>query len=157
MSYQKIIIVGNLGQDPEVKYLDTGVCVANFSVATSESYKDRNGDRVTQTEWFRCVAWRKTAEVAEKYIHKGSKVLLELKKKDEKYTDKQTQQERTITKFQVLSLQMLDPKPQAQGESYQEPIDSVGTTGQPVTEQPPQQNQDAPFPGADNGPDDLPF
>ena len=60
MSYQKIIIVGNLGKDPEVKYLDgSGTCVAGFSVATSESYTStRSGERVTTTEWWRCVAWK---------------------------------------------------------------------------------------------------
>ena len=69
----KVILVGNLGKDPEVKYLDSGVAVANFSLATTENYKNKEGDRVSQTEWHNVVLWRGLAEVAEKYLKKGSK------------------------------------------------------------------------------------
>ena len=85
----KVILVGNLGQDPEVKYLDSGVAVANFSLATSESYKNKEGERVNQTEWHNIVLWRGLAEVAEKWLKKGSSVYIEGKIKTRKWEDKE--------------------------------------------------------------------
>jgi single-strand DNA-binding protein len=74
----KVILVGNLGKDPEVRHLESGVPVASFSVATSESYNDRNsGEKKTVTEWHNIVLWRGLAEVAEKYLHKGDQVYIE--------------------------------------------------------------------------------
>ena len=67
----KVILIGNLGKDPEVRYLDSGVAVANFSLATTESYRNKEGERVSQTEWHNIVLWRGLAEVAEKYLKKG--------------------------------------------------------------------------------------
>ena len=64
----KVILIGNLGKDPEVKYLDNGVAVANLSLATSENYKNKDGEKDTQTEWHDIVFWRGLAEVAEKYL-----------------------------------------------------------------------------------------
>ena len=68
----KVILVGNLGKDPEVRYLDSGIAVANISIATTENYKNKNGDRVSQTEWHDVVLWRGLAEVAEKYLNSGN-------------------------------------------------------------------------------------
>ena len=74
----KVILVGNLGKDPEVRHLENGTPVASFSLATSESYKDRTtGERKTNTEWHNVVLWRGLAEVAEKYLHKGDQVYIE--------------------------------------------------------------------------------
>lgn len=74
----KVILVGRLGKDPEVRHLESGAAVANFPVATSETYKDRNtGERKEQTEWHNVVLWRGLAEVAEKYLHKGDQVYIE--------------------------------------------------------------------------------
>lgn len=74
----KVIIVGNLGKDPEVRHLESGVAVANFPVATSETYRDRtSGERREQTEWHNVVLWRGLADVAEKYLHKGDMVYIE--------------------------------------------------------------------------------
>ena len=84
----KVILVGNLGRDPEVKYLDSGVAVANFSLATTENYKNKQGERVSQTEWHNIVLWRGLAEVAEKYLKKGSSVYIEGKIKNRKWEDK---------------------------------------------------------------------
>tara|TARA_B100001250_G_C19566758_1_gene685857 strand:+ start:158 stop:556 length:399 start_codon:yes stop_codon:yes gene_type:complete len=84
----KVILVGNLGKDPEVKYLDNGVAVANFSLATTESYKNKEGERVSQTEWHNIVLWRGLAEVAEKYLKKGASVYVEGKIKTRKWEDK---------------------------------------------------------------------
>jgi len=84
----KVILVGNLGKDPEVKYLDSGVAVANFSLATTENYKNKEGERVSQTEWHNIVLWRGLAEVAEKWLKKGSSVYIEGKIKTRKWEDK---------------------------------------------------------------------
>ncbi len=74
----KVILVGNLGKDPEVRHLESGVAVASFSMATSESYNDKtSGERKTITEWHNVVLWRGLAEVAEKYLHKGDQVYIE--------------------------------------------------------------------------------
>ena len=81
----KVILIGNLGKDPEVKYLDSGVAVANFSLATTESYKNKEGERVSQTEWHNVVLWRGLAEVAEKWLKKGSSVYIEGKIRNRKY------------------------------------------------------------------------
>jgi len=78
MSVNKVILVGNLGKDPEVKHLESGATVAAFSLATSESYKDRNsGEKKTVTEWHNIVLWRGLAEVAEEYLSKGDQVYIE--------------------------------------------------------------------------------
>ena len=74
----KVILVGNLGRDPEIRTLESGVKVARFSIATTESYNDRNtGQRVDQTEWHNVVLWRGLAEIAEKYLRKGNQVYIE--------------------------------------------------------------------------------
>jgi len=84
----KVILVGNLGKDPEVKYLDNGVAVANLSLATTENYKNKEGEKVSQTEWHNIVLWRGLAEVAEKYLKKGASVYIEGKIKTRKWEDK---------------------------------------------------------------------
>jgi single-strand DNA-binding protein len=96
----KVILIGNLGKDPEVRYLDNGVAVANLSLATSENYKNKQGERVTQTEWHDVVLWRGLAEVAEKYLKKGSSVYVEGKLRTNKWVDKD---EITRYKTEVLA------------------------------------------------------
>jgi len=85
----KVILIGNLGKDPEVRYLDNGVAVANFSLATTENYKNKEGERVSQTEWHNIVLWRGLAEVAEKYLKKGASIYIEGKIKNKKWEDKE--------------------------------------------------------------------
>jgi single-strand DNA-binding protein len=85
----KVMLVGNVGKDPEVSVLEGNIKVAKFSLATSESYKDQQGQTHTQTEWHSIVLWRALAEVAEKYITKGSLIYLEGKNKTRSYDDKQ--------------------------------------------------------------------
>lgn len=85
----KVILVGNLGKDPEVRSLESGAKVATFSIATTESYKDRNtNERVDKTEWHNIVLWRGLAEVAERYLRKGSQVYIEGKLQTRSYDDK---------------------------------------------------------------------
>ena len=96
----KVILIGNLGKDPEVRYLDSGVAVANLSLATSENYKNKDGERITQTEWHDVVLWRGLAEVAEKYLKKGSSVYVEGKLRTNKWVDKD---ENTRYKTEILA------------------------------------------------------
>ena len=85
----KVILVGNLGKNPEVRYLDSGIAVANFSLATTENYKNKEGERVSQTEWHNIVFWRGLAEVAEKYFKKGDSIYVEGKIRTRKWEDKE--------------------------------------------------------------------
>ena len=85
----KVILLGNLGKDPEVKRLETGKSVANFSLATSEVYKNKEGEKVTKTEWHNIVLWSPLAEIAESYLKKGSQLYLEGKISNRSYEDKE--------------------------------------------------------------------
>lgn len=106
----KVILVGNLGKDPEVRYLDSGVAVANFSLATTENYKNKEGERVSQTEWHNIVLWRGLAEVAEKYLKKGSSVYIEGKIRTRKWEDKEGNN-RYSTEILGDNMTMLGSKP----------------------------------------------
>ncbi len=85
----KVILIGNLGKDPEVRYMEGGVAVANFTLATNESYKDKAGNKVDQTEWHNIVVWRGLAEIAEKFLKKGMQVYIEGKLRSRNWTDKE--------------------------------------------------------------------
>ncbi len=87
----KVILVGNLGKDPEVRHLEGGVAVAKFTLATSESYKDKTGQRIDQTEWHNIVVWRGLADVAEKYLKKGMTIYVEGKLRTRSWDDKEGQ------------------------------------------------------------------
>ena len=84
----KVILLGNLGKDPEVRRLDDGRGVANFSLATSETYKNKSGEKVTNTEWHNIVLWSPLADIAENYLKKGSQVYIEGKIANRSYEDK---------------------------------------------------------------------
>lgn len=88
-SLNKVLLIGNLGKDPEVRYMPNGDAVANFSIATTESYKDRNGDKQDKTEWHNITMYRKLAEIAGQYLKKGSQVYLEGKIQTRKWQDKE--------------------------------------------------------------------
>ena len=85
----KVILLGNLGKDPEIKRLDNGRVVANFSLATGEVYKNKDGDKITNTEWHNIVLWSPLAEIAENYLKKGSQVYIEGKISNRSYEDKE--------------------------------------------------------------------
>lgn len=85
----KVILLGNLGKDPEVRHLENGRAVANFSIATSETYKNKQGEKVTNTEWHNVVLWTPLAEIAEKYLKKGNQVYIEGKLTSRSYEDKE--------------------------------------------------------------------
>jgi single-strand DNA-binding protein len=120
----KVILVGNLGKNPEVKYLDSGVAVANFSLATTENYKNKEGERVSQTEWHNIVLWRGLAEVAEKWLKKGSSVYIEGKIKTRKWEDKDGNT-RYNTEILADNMTMLGGKSNADATS---PVSSESTT-----------------------------
>jgi single-strand DNA-binding protein len=84
----KVMLIGNLGKDPDVQYLESNVAVAKFSLATTETFKDKNGKLSSQTEWHTIVLWRGLAELAEKYLHKGSLVYVEGRLKSRTWDDK---------------------------------------------------------------------
>jgi len=88
MSVNKVILIGNVGKDPEVRYLENNVAVAKFSLATTESYKKSTGEVVKNTEWHNIVLWRGLAQVAEKYVKKGSQLYIEGRIKSRSYDDK---------------------------------------------------------------------
>jgi single-strand DNA-binding protein len=85
MSVNKVILVGNVGRDPETKHLDKGVAVSNFSLATTETYIAKTGEKISNTEWHNIVAWRGLAEVVEKYVKKGSQLYIEGRLKTRNY------------------------------------------------------------------------
>ena len=108
MGINKVILIGNVGKDPEVRKLDSGVSVANFSLATSETYK-KDGEKITNTEWHNIVLWRGLAEVAEKYVKKGDPLYIEGKIRSRSYDDKEGNK-RYITEIFGDSMEMLGRK-----------------------------------------------
>ena len=103
----KVILIGNLGRDPEVRYLPSGDAVANFSIATSENWKDRNGQRQERTEWHNISMFGRLAEIAGQYLKKGSKVYIEGRIQSRKYTGKDGI-ERTAYDIVASEMKMLD-------------------------------------------------
>jgi single-strand DNA-binding protein len=105
----KVQLIGNLGQNPEVKELNGGKKVAKFSLATNETYRNKAGEKVTDTQWHNLVAWGKNADIIEKYLKKGSEVAIEGKLLNRNYTDKEGVK-RYVTEIQVSDLLMLGGK-----------------------------------------------
>ena len=108
----KVQLIGNLGNAPEVKTTESGKKLARFSVATNESYRNAQGEKVTETTWHNLVAWGKVAEIAEKYLNKGSEIAIEGKLINRSYTDKDGNK-KYITEVQVNELLMLGSKTEA--------------------------------------------
>jgi len=102
----KVILIGRLGKDPELRTLESGASVANFSLATNEKYKDRNGEYQERTEWHNCTAWGKRAEVIEKYVQKGQHLIVEGKINTDKWTDSDGN-ERRSTKIVVTNFEFI--------------------------------------------------
>lgn len=147
MAVNKVILVGNVGKDPEIRHLDSGIAVASFSLATSESYKAKNGERVTTTEWHNIVLWRGLAEVAEKYVKKGSKLYLEGKITSRQYEkDGQT---KYFTEIVANNMVMLDSKNQG-GDAENQNQTTAAAPATNLTKVEPEV-EDA------GGDDDLPF
>ena len=189
MSLNKAMLIGNVGRDPEVRYLDGkdgNAKVATFTLATTERYRDRNGETRENTEWHNIVAWRNTADVVEKFVKKGTQVYIEGRIRTRSWDD-QTGNKRYTTEIIVDNLQLLGKKSdnpgaqtgtyQQQGQTYQQPAQGYQQPGyasmaqQPAYAQPaqpsfqPQQPQAYAQPQSaqpvniiNDGPeDDLPF
>ena len=107
----KVILIGNLGRDPEVRYTPSGLAIANVTIATSESWKDKqSGEMQERTEWHRIVFYQRLAEIAGEYLRKGSKVYIEGRLQTRKWQDKNTGQDRYTTEIIADNMQMLDSK-----------------------------------------------
>ncbi|MBN8824777.1 MULTISPECIES: single-stranded DNA-binding protein [unclassified Spirosoma] len=172
-SLNKMIIIGNLGADPEVRYLDGGAVVATFNVATTEKFTNRNGEKVEQTEWFRIELWNEQAKVAEKYLKKGNSVYVEGRLRTEAWTDKEGK-ERTSLRVRANTMQLLGspnsdrpdevpyeaPRQQAapaQSTNAPRPQAAPAPRQQP-TGTPDRRREPEPVPFESNsGDDDLPF
>jgi single-strand DNA-binding protein len=114
----KIMLIGNLGRDPELNVTAEGTPVTKFSLAVSRNYTTKSGERKEETEWFNIVAWEKLAETCERYLHKGSKVYIEGRLTQRKYTDREGVQ-RTAVDVIASAMEMLTPKSASGGsESY---------------------------------------
>jgi single-strand DNA-binding protein len=100
MSVNKVILVGRLGRDPETRYTGSGQAVANFSLATDESYKDKSGERQKHTEWHKIVVWGKQAEIAQQYLKKGSLIFVEGRIRSREWQDKEGQKR---TSFEIVA------------------------------------------------------
>jgi len=107
MSVNKVILVGRLGRDPETRYTSGGQAVANFTLATDETYKDRSGERQKRTEWHRIVLWGKLAEIAQQYLKKGMLVYIEGRIQTRQWEDKRDGQKRTTTEIVANVMRML--------------------------------------------------
>ena len=113
MTVNKVILIGNLGKDPETRYMTSGEVVSNVSLATTESWKNKNGERQERTEWHNLVFYRRLAEIAGEYLKKGAKVYIEGKIATRKWQDKETGQDRYTTEIIVSDMQMLGGKQEA--------------------------------------------
>lgn len=153
----KVILLGNLGSDPEVRHLENGSAVARFNIATSESYTNRSGERVEQTEWHRIELWDNLAKIAEQYLKKGNTVYIEGKLRTETWTDKEGKQREGKT-VRANTMQLVGGR--SGGSSSEENQSSGYNAPQaaPRTSSPPKPAAPiAPELGNSGGDDDLPF
>jgi len=144
----KVILVGNLGKDPEVRHLESGASVANFPIATTETYKDREGNRKEQTEWHNIVLWRGLADIAEKYLKKGNQIYVEGKLRTRSWEDKEGNT-RYTTEVVGDNMTMLGSR--GSNESANEPSAPATKTQSAKSGQP------TPNSVNDEDDDDLPF
>jgi len=137
-SLNKVMLIGNLGKDPELRYTGGGAPVATFSLATNESWKDQDGNMQERTEWHNIVAWSKLAEICQQYLKKGRRVYVEGRIQTRSYDDKNTGAKKYMTEIVANNMIMLDPREQGEsGSSYVAPEGAA--------------------PGTDSSKDDLPF
>ncbi|WP_025763149.1 single-stranded DNA-binding protein [Dyadobacter tibetensis] len=149
-SVNKVILIGNLGADPEVRYLESGSAVAKFNIATTESYTNKSGERVENTEWHRIELWEGLAKVAEKYLKKGNQVYIEGRIRTDNWTDKEGQQ-RYGTTIRANSMTLLGSAPGGGGEA------GSGASAPRAAQSPRQQDAVPPTMASGNDDDDLPF
>lgn len=165
MSYNKVLLIGNVGKDPDVRHLESGAVVAQFTLATSERYKDKSGAIQELTEWHNIVCWRQLAEIAEKYISKGTQIFVEGKIRTRNWTD-QSGAKRYTTEIYADNIRLLGRK----GDGVQ-PLGPQERRPSPAVQEQAQPQQYGGFQGttavsqpmvssaelSDDSSDDLPF
>lgn len=149
----KVILIGNVGADPEIRYLDGGTAVANLRLATTESYKNKNGERVEQTEWHNIVLWRGLAEVTEKYVKKGMKLYIEGRIRTRTWDD-QNGAKRYTTEIYADNMQMLSSS--GKGDNFSGNNNNSSNSGGTPKNFEPSAPQE-PEIGKGDDSDDLPF
>ena len=145
MSVNKVILVGNVGKDPEVRHLENGAAVSTIALATSDFYTNKSGEKVTTTEWHNVVLWRSLADLAEKYIRKGSQIYVEGKIRSRSYDDKDGNK-RYITEIVADTVQLLGRKQEDSNNGGAQA--NAGTAAKP---------QEETFQVSESPIDDLPF
>jgi single-strand DNA-binding protein len=153
MSVNKVILVGNVGKDPETRYLEGGTAVCSFPFATSETYRNRDGEKITNTEWHNVVLWRGLAEVAEKYVRKGSQLYIEGRIRTRSWDDRDGNK-RYTTEVVGDNMQMLGKRSDETG------IQDQGTVTTQTDRQKKETGAGSDFNDVGPGPDesdDLPF
>jgi single-strand DNA-binding protein len=116
-SLNKVMLIGNLGKDPELRYTTSGVAVATFSLATNEQWKDQDGNAQERTEWHNIVAWKKLAEICGEWLKKGKKIYVEGRIQTRSYDDKNTGAKKYITEIVAENIIMLDGKGSSEGSA----------------------------------------
>lgn len=140
----KVILVGNLGKDPEVRHLENGRAVANFSLATSETYKNKQGEKVTNTEWHNVVLWTPLAEIAERFLKKGGQVYIEGKLTTRSWDD-QEGNKRYTTEVVGRELTLLGGRPEGGGGAAPQSNTANPAKESPVSTIPEDDTDDLPF------------
>ena len=151
-SLNKVMLIGRLGQDPEVRYTQSNTAVATLNMATSERYKDGNGEIQEKTEWHRVVAWGRLAEICQQYLHKGSLIYIEGPLQTRQWEDNQGQK-RYTTEVKALQMTMLDSRGSGNNSGQQNQ-----NQNKQAQNQKPQMSSATPIDSSfDNMDDDLPF
>lgn len=146
MSFNKVILVGNLGRDPELRYTAQGTPVCSFSMATNERRKDKNGEMQDQTTWFRVTLWNRQAETASQYLQKGRPVYIEGRLRVDEYIDRDGKTRYTL-EVTATDMQFIGSRNDGGGEPMQERSASAGSSS----------SSGAPEPQPDISDDDIPF
>ncbi|HLJ86851.1 MAG TPA: single-stranded DNA-binding protein [Candidatus Angelobacter sp.] len=153
-SVNKVILVGNLGKDPEVKYTPSGMAVAKFSLATNERFKDKGGEWQDRTEWHNIVAWQRLAEIVGEYVKKGSKIYLEGRLQTSSWEDKQSGEKKYRTEIVAQDLVLLGGRGEGGGDY--EGRSSRGSSSSSSYDQRPSQSDEMSH-STEITDDDIPF
>jgi len=156
MSVNKVILVGRLGRDPETRYTGGGQAVANFSVATDETYKDKNGERQKRTEWHKIVVWGKQAEIAQQYLKKGSLIFIEGRIQSREWQDKEGQK-RTSFEIVANNFRMLGGRGDGGGSGGGGGATGGGRATEEFDQAGPSEEAGAAHGGPEISDDDIPF
>ncbi len=153
----KVILIGRVGKDPEVRHLENNASVARFSLATSETYKNKNGEKITNTEWHNIVVWRGLSDIAERFVKKGMMLYVEGKLRNRTWDDKDGNKRYSI-EIEADNFQMLGPKPESDTipSSYGN-VDKSGNTGNYPSAASREFDHDSEINNGINNTDDLPF